>query len=344
MEVLSAAAYAAAAFLIARAGLPYHHVALAFLVTQAAESTALFLFLAPTLLDTPLRPGRWDAKGKEEVRRRSTIMFQSRVMSMMQTQMAPLLIGTLVGPAGVGIYDALVRLPRFVKAVLSLLVSAVLPVSARLDAGNDRARLRRLGSLGYWLMPAVAFPGLFGCAVYAKGLLEVWVGTVELVRLWPWLSLGFVFPMMNIFLTFGQTLMQVRLSYLGVSNRLLLLQICLQFAVSLAFVHPLGERSFILGQVAAMAAVFPLHIWALSREQEVPASSIWAVLARHAAVAVPLIGLAALLKAGDMASSLPTLAGAFAVWILVHGACIYVFALSGEDRSSLWKIASVALG
>ena len=264
-------------------------------------------------------------------------MFQSRVLGVVQFQSPPLLIGALVGPAGVGVYDILVRLPRFAKSVLSLLISALLPVSARLEAGRDHEKLKELGRAGFWLMPALAFPPLLAGAVFAPEFLRDWVGP-SVVPLWPWFSLMFVVPMLNLLLSYGQTLMQVRLSFLRANNRLLVAQAVGQMALSLVLVHFLKERAFIFGQVVAMVAVFPFVFRLLAREQRLPARSVAGAVARLLALGLPLAAAVLGARWGGWLRGPVELLTAFALWSAAYWALIYRWGLGPVERTVVGRI------
>ena len=342
LEVLSALAFAGAAWILIRSHRPGDAVALAFLLSQVGRGIVLLFSMIPLLRTTPLRLARWDASTLQEVRQRSVLMFQSRVLGVVQFQSPPLLIGALVGPAGVGVYDILVRLPRFAKSVLSLLISALLPVSARLEAGRDHEKLKELGRAGFWLMPALAFPPLLAGAVFAPEFLRDWVGPT-VVPLWPWFSLMFVVPLLNILLTYGQTLMQVRLSFLRANNRWLVAQAVGQMALSLAAVHFLKERAFIFGQVAAMVAVFPFVFRLLAREQGLPARSVAGTVLRLLALGVPLAAVALTARWAGGVRGPVELVVAFGLWCGAYWALIYRWGVGPLERSVVARIASTVL-
>lgn len=339
LEVLSALAFAVAAWVLIRDHRAWDTVALAFLFSQVGRGLVLLFSMVPLLRSTPLRLARWDRTMFDEVRHRSVLMFQSRVLGVIQFQSPPLLIGALVGPAGVGVYDILVRLPRFAKSVLSLLISALLPVSARLEAGKDHDKLKELGRAGFWLMPALAFPPLLTGVVFAPEFLREWVGP-KMVPLWPWFALMFLVPLLNILLSYGQTLMQVRLPFLRANNRLLVAQVILQLVLSLGLVPLLKERSFILGQVVAMVAVFPLVFRLLIREQGLPGRSVSIRIARLLLIAAPLAGLVAATRWAGWVRGPLELIIAFAFWNCAYWALIHRWGLGPVERGVVRRIVN----
>src|ERR1044072_6376714 len=105
-------------------------------------------------------------------------MLANRLLGAFQTQIASPLIGLLLGPAAVGAFDAVLRLPRFAKSLLSLLSTTVLPVSAGLKARADKGGLRRLGNYGILAALVISAPPTLFAMVYSRALLEYWIGAV----------------------------------------------------------------------------------------------------------------------------------------------------------------------
>lgn len=183
------------------------------------------------------------------------VMAANKVLGNTQTQLAPVLIGFFFGPAGLGNYDTLSRLPRAAKAVLGLLSSTVLPIASKLDSAADATELRRLGHAGVLLIGLVSLPPLAATMVFSEPLLRLWVGP-ELSRFHDWQAAMFIVPALSVLLSFGGTALLVRPAVVAAMNRLTLLQIALQFAVAWLAAGALQERAFILGQVVAVAATF----------------------------------------------------------------------------------------
>src|SRR6266568_1846404 len=312
VEVLTTVAYAVGTVTVIRRGSSYAAIAYVFLAVSVLKYAALGAFAVPYM--KRISDVEWpDAEARREMWQRSMLMLQNKTLGAMQSQAPPVFVGAFVGPAGAGVYDVLTRVPRAAKSILSLLNSALLPVSARFEQSSDRTRMRVLGVTGFWLVPALTFPLLIGGAVFAEDLLRVWLGP-SLVHLWPWLSLMFIVPLLNIVLSFGQTMMQVRSRFLEKNNRLALAQIATQLLLSVALVGVLGERAFVAGQVAAALLGFPFQMRLLLREQELDVGRIWRVFARHAAVAFPLALVAAVAQRYGLTETAARFMASFVLW------------------------------
>jgi O-antigen/teichoic acid export membrane protein len=343
LEVVTTIAYAVGAVLAIRYGYSYVAVAYLFLASTAAKYVVLAICAVPLFRHIALRFAWSDVESRRVVWQRSTLMVHNKVLGALQTQLPPLAIGLIVGAAGAGMYDVLTRVPRAVKSVLALLTAALLPISARLDASGDHDRLRALGSAGFSMVPAIAFPALVGLAVFSPELLRVWLGP-DLVSYWPWLAMMFAVPALNTVLTFGHTMMQVRPGFLAANNRITTVQIAAQYGVALALTPWLRERAFIAGQVASVLLAFPAQLRLQLDEQGIGRGAVYTVLGKHAAIAAMLAGTMAIMKRNDAIQSAGTLLASYLVWCTAYWAMSYMLTLSRSDRVHVHRVVRAALG
>jgi O-antigen/teichoic acid export membrane protein len=200
-----------------------------------------------------------DAMVRQYVLERSRLLFTARFLGTLQHQAPTLLIGVLVGPAAVGIYDAILRLPRFVKAALSIMSTTLMPAAMRLDAAGDQERLQAIGRVITSLLPALIFPPLAILAVFSGDLLKLWLGG-DFVSYAPWLAACMIVPALNTIVSFQNSTLLNRAEYLRQNNLIAFVQTAVQMALSLALVRWLAQNAFILGQVAATLCVFVWQI------------------------------------------------------------------------------------
>src|SRR5258708_38557060 len=111
----------------------YVAVAYAFLLATCGRYVILAIIVPTQMRSAGLVFSKWGDQSQREILRRALLMFQGKVLGAAQTQVPPLLIAALVGPAGVGTYDIVTRLPRFLKSTFGLLASALLPAAAQLE-------------------------------------------------------------------------------------------------------------------------------------------------------------------------------------------------------------------
>jgi O-antigen/teichoic acid export membrane protein len=255
-----------------------------------------FRALLSAILSVGCLRSHWIRPDRSEPDERAWFFTMTRSMAVnkqlgtAQTQLAPLLIGLLLGPLGAGTYDALNRLPRAIKAVLGLLSSTVLPVASRLESAADTKGMRRLGHAGVLVTGIVALPPVAASMVYSEPLLRLWIGE-EFSHMWVWQSLMFAIPAMSVLLSFSGTALLVRPSAMSAMNRLTILQVLLQFTLALLAVRWLNERAFILGQVFAAAVTFVPQMRLVSNELGIE-GAVYRRLLRLVAALVSLAAMA----------------------------------------------------
>ena len=342
IEVLATLGYAAATLLGIRLGFSYAAVAYAYLGAMLARYLALAVIAALEMRRAGLRPRRWSKPSRDDVLRRSSLMFQSKMLGTLQMPVPPLLIGALLGPAAVGLYEIITRLPRFLKSTLSLLASAVLPVAARLEGRGAHDQLRNLGLKSFWLVPFVTFPVLFAAAGLARPILEAWMGP-QLAAHWPWMAVMLLFPILQVVMFVSQAALQVRPQYMARANRVSAIGIAIQFAVSLVFIQPLGPMSFVLGVALAGVATFPFHLRLVAQSLEVKPGSLWRPVLTHGALAFVMAAGLALIDRSTAGLGLLGLGAVFGAALLAYWAVAYVVVLEEAARTLVGRLASSLL-
>lgn len=338
-EVCSAIAYAVAAAALATSGagfkwIVYSH--LGSLVLRAVMMTVSFKRIAPSGLHLTRHLHRADTS---YLRERATLFFTSRFLGTVLHQSPTVLIGLLVGPAGVGLYDTLARLPRFAKSVLGVLNTTLLPYATRLDAAGDGARMKLLLNFGLTLLPAIVFPPLAAVAAVSPGLLSVWIGP-QFAEYGPWLALFWALPALNTVVSFQNYVLMSRSSYMQASNRLTGVQILVQIVVSLALLNALSQFSFVAGYVGATVALFVWQLSLMRKEVHLPGQNVW----RLAAYGVSLAGaVVAMLFVGAIArpgSWVSLGLVALVVWGVL-ALLTYALFLGREERAMLHAIVAM---
>lgn len=320
VEVLAALAYGAAAVVAVAAGWGYHSVALGFLLSLLLRAGLAVVLGLQHLCARPVCDANWWRGSWREVLLRCRLMAWNRTLGTSQAQAAPLLIGVLLGPAAAGLYDVLVRLPRFAKQIVGLLNSALLPVAARLEADADHRGMQRLGRLGLVVAAAAALPPLAAGSVFSEPILRLWIGPA-LASEWPWLALMFAVPALSALISSGATALLVRTECVAAMNRLVAIQIVLQLGLSLALLAYWEVRAFIFGQVAAMVLTFGPQLRLICREQGLGRETMrtFAVVVGIVAVAMILVVVTGLPgKVGGPATLVFALGGSTVVcWLML---------------------------
>lgn len=330
--------YVAAAYVVVWRGAPFEWIAYAYVAVIVGKYFVLAGIVGRAAYDTPLRFRLWTASSRKDVAHRSWLMFNSRIAGTFQQTLVPLAIGALYGPAGVGTYDLITRLPRFLKTTMAPLHSAILPISTRIDEATDIRRLQILGRNGLVLPGAVIVPVLVVAALFSKEILTVWVGAQHADQ-WPWLALSMLIPAITVLLGAGQTALMVKSNFLRFNTRLMYLQVVLQYLVTGLTLVWLRERAFILGWVVSYVVFAPVIAHHMLSHMKLPSSLFWQQLGKHALVAAILAVLIVASKAFFDPGSLIALVIVGGLSCMVAWALSGIIILSGSDRAMFGKFA-----
>ena len=273
---------------------------------------------------------RWSRATRDSVFRWTRVMLANKILGAIQSHIAAPLIGLLLGPAAVGAYDAVTRLPRFVKSLLSLLSTTVLPVSAGLKARADHGALRRLGNYGILGALLISAPPTLFAMAYSHSLLEYWIGAVA-AGFWGWQSAMFLVTLLNVALSFGGAILLADVVASSALNRLALWQTLLQLVVALALLPLFAQWTFVIGQVVAVAAVFPFQFAAIRRALDLGDRLLKQFLLLTAVTGLAAFGLRLLVPA----PSLPGLVALAAGFMLATWASLPWLILRRDERDQL---------
>lgn len=336
IEVVTLVGYASVTVCGVYVGWGYSCAAWAFLGAQSAKAAILGICLKYCW------PGDFSpvvgslGSARSFVCERGRLLFFSRIQSTLQHQTPTLFIGFLVGPAGAGLYDAITRLPRFAKSVLSILSSTLLPAASRLNASGDHVRLRYLGEFGLSVLPALVFPPLAMAALFSGDLLVHWLGN-NFIGYGPWLAVCWLIPALNTVLSFQNTTLLSRPNFLRDNNLISAIQTGLQLSLSLFLVSGLQQNAFIIGQAVATMAVFAWQIQLSRCHLGLPLSR----LARFSVYTLVVVTLVLLMRYSAMHSTFASLWGLI---LAISGGCLLGWAVSArwfltaEDRSDVRRL------
>jgi O-antigen/teichoic acid export membrane protein len=294
-EVGGNAIYVVAVYVSVWQAAPFEWVAYSYLAMIVAKYFVLAAVVWSVAHKTSLRFRSWTLASRQDVLHRSWLMFNNRITGMFQQTLVPLAIGALFSPAEVGTYDLITRLPRFLKATMGPLHSAILPISTQIEEATDTRRMQMLGRNGLVLPAAIVFPVLVAVALFSKEILTVWVGPQHADQ-WPWLALSLFIPAITVMLGAGQTALMIRSDFLRLNTQLLYLQVFTQYLVTLMFLVLFREKAFILGWVVSYVVFAPVIARYMLLQMGLPSSLFWEQLGRHAIVAAILVGVVAAYK------------------------------------------------
>jgi len=329
-EVASALIYGGLALVCGLERWGPNWVAVSLLVGLSVRFAMVATFALAALRAAGVRPRGWSPAIRAGVFRWSRLMLANRILGAFQTQIASPLIGLLLGPAAVGAFDAVVRLPRFVKSLLSLLSTTVLPVSAGLKARADKASLKRLGNYGILAALVISAPPTLFAMAYSKSLLDYWIGAVT-TGFWGWQSAMFVVTLLNVVLSFGGGILLADVVASTRLNRLAFWQVVVQLVLSLALLPWFAQWTFVIGQVGAAAIIFPLQFAAIRDALGLGDRILRQFLLLTAATGLAALGLRLLVPD----PSLPVLIVLAGLFVAATWAALPWLLLSRDEREQL---------
>jgi O-antigen/teichoic acid export membrane protein len=342
-EFLSTALYVGATFYAASSRQPYEIVAYCYLGSNVLRALILFGAAAAALrrsratLSVPVR------EVSNDVLTRCFLVMQGKLIGGIIAPIQPFLIGIYLGPQSVGIYDTLVRIPRLVKVVASLLTSALLPVVSRLDQRDNVEQFNRFGETGIALLPMVTVPPMAAAAILSPAIMQFWIGP-QITPYADWMGLMFVVTMCFQYVIFGNVLFMTRTRVQSRLNLLMGIHLAIWALVTLTTTHLLAERAFILGQTIGTVAILPWQLAIFVRELGIDPRRFLVAIAIHLAIlSLEAILLAGLVHMGGY-PGIFTIAGLMALYSVVAWVAQYLLVLDRRERSLFLRFGRSLLG
>ena len=206
----------------------------------------------------------WTKNQRNLVLEWSQIMLVNKLIGSVQGQSVLPLLGFIFGPVAVGAFDAVARLPRFVKSVFGLLNVVLLPMATGLYARNDSLGVQRLGQIGILTVMMLTWPTLGVMMAGSAPILEIWLGN-QVAANWGWQALLFIVPMLTVVWSFGANIILAQRRGAMQSNRIVAIQVVIQLALSFLMLRWLNEWAFALGLAASSVLLFPLQMRLLAK-------------------------------------------------------------------------------
>jgi O-antigen/teichoic acid export membrane protein len=334
-EVIGTLLYAGAALGCVHGGLQFQWIAIAYIASLLVR-ISIIVFVACLYLPLQVLGRAFPTRAEwRDLAERCRVMAANKWLGVAHAQAAPFLVGVLLGATSAGAFDIVLRFPRYVKGVLSVLTTAVLPVAARLESRGES--LQTLGETGLLVTAIAGIPVSAAGMTFSEPLLSLWVGD-EYSRFWAWQSLMFVVPILNTIISFGGAALLVRPHVTRKLNLLYVAQAVIQLLISFAFVNLLSERAFILGQVTSSIAMFYFQMRLLMSEKKVRRQALLKPLA--------VAGISVLLSSLCFATGVPQaiesslqLLATLALWMAINFGLIFMLVLSQAERVKIWGLA-----
>jgi O-antigen/teichoic acid export membrane protein len=282
-EFLTTVVYVVATIYAANSGRSYDIVAYCFLGSNVLRALILLGAAAAAFRHSRATLSMPTREVRREVMTRCLLVMQGKLIGGIIAPIQPFLIGIYLGPQSVGIYDTLVRIPRLVKVVASLLTSALLPVVSRLDQRADNERFDKFGEAGIALLPMVTVPPMAAAAILSPAIMQIWIGP-QITPYAHWMGLMFVVTMSFQYVIFGNVLFMTRTKVQARLNMLMLIHLVIWATITFATTHLFAERAYILGQTIGTVAILPWQLSIFVRELHVDRKRFMYAVSMHLAI------------------------------------------------------------
>jgi O-antigen/teichoic acid export membrane protein len=312
-------------------------VAYIHLAALLARTIAILVAAVVALRTKNAKLAAWSTVIRRELLHRSMLLLQGKLIGGISGPIQPFAIGLLLGPASVGIYDAMVRLSRVSKIVVGLLTSALLPVASRLDERGNSTTFQWLGELGLVVLPMFTVPPLAAAAVLSRNIMQVWIGP-QLVPYAFWMGLSFLIPICTQYVAIGNILFLTRTKIQFRLNLLMGAQLLIWLVVSGATLGLFAERAFILGQVVGNLAVLPWQIETMREALKLDRRGLWKAVITQAII-LPIASILLWLSADYIQiDNVLRLALLAAVFCVVTWVAQYFLVLESKHRAAFLQV------
>lgn len=293
---------------------------------------------------------RWrdaDARAFAEQWRNAKPMLAASAIGLIWTRADPLIVGVALGPAAVATYGVVMRVFEATLGAVEMVYLGLMPATATLIEEGDRPRVARLLQRAASYAAALVWPAAVVAALFSRELTQVWLGR-SLPQVRSAMAAAMVLAIL-LTLTTGMLAVILGAGRAGAVVRVQVGAVCVNLALSIALVKPLGISAVFIGTIVSnmlvMARMFSLVAEISGSTAPHPISELLAGFLRPA---VLVGGLA--LALGVLHLLLPS-GGAVVVGVGVASALLAVYGLAAlwwvvprQDLRRLWPWDGHAVG
>jgi len=257
--------------------------------------------------------------------------------SMATSQLPRLLLSHILGPASVGLYEALLRMPKFLKTVIGLTNGVVMPVVVRLGTKGSHDELASLVVQGPRLLLSAASVLALPFICLGEPFLRLWLGQ-EVAAYWPWFAALCGLPLVTATAGFWSAMGKAELKIVRLQNRVGLLQGAVFFAVALSLVGVLETAAFWLGMFASVLVSVPAMLWINARRFALPPGRLALPVLTVLAVSLPAAALGIALAHWVTFDTWPLLLSGLAAVAVVQSLVLALLIVRPEERRALLRL------
>lgn len=331
VEVLGVLTYAGSAYVLANNDAEFQAIVLTFLAISAVQSLIFGIWVFCGIKGSRIRVDGISASTWKRFRRIAPPIFKSKVIGAIHGNAAPLILLPMAGAGAVGIYDALMKIPRFAKSFIGLVNSAVLPVSSRLEGVGKPNEMMAVVRHGTFLSFSMTAPPILFGIWYGIFIVKAWLGS-EFGSFGIYLSLGLVWSLMISLIGFGVTMMIARPRALHQLNSISVVQVVLYLIVGTSLAFFAEAVGFIAALVITQTLVLVPQMALILREYRIH----YSMFLRP--ITLTLLGLLPIIFVSILAPPLESLNAAvfvFAAWCVWLWSVLYLIGIDSIQKRRL---------
>ena len=266
-----------------------------------------------------------------------TVISASSLLGYTRKFLPATSIPVVFGPAALGIYDAIERVPRAFKTLLGLVSTSSLPRALQLDAKADKRQLRSLLVRGTRITLLGTLPLCATVMIYAPLIVSLWLGR-NLAYGGVYLVLLMIPFVVDATLSIVGTATLSRVHLIYEQGKVTIIEIVVFLATLVALVPPAGENSPYAATAVAAVAGFVLRVRAFLPAYGISFSAWLALLMK--VISGSALGSATVFVLARLATTDGRVTLLTAPVAALAGAALVVAFWSAEDRRDLRSVAA----
>lgn len=267
----------------------------------------------------------------------SKFLSIGNIASVIHLHTPRIIVGIFLGPVFMASFDIIIRLPRFIKAQLGFLNSAVMTAASELKAQDQHETLRALFLRGLRYQFVVALPIITGSIFFAEEFLRVWVGRsfenlaslLQLALLW-----NFMTPVVN----YGASILVGMNRKLERITTLHVMTAFLGIFISAVLVERYRLNGIIVGYVFSYVLTLPWYLSMYLREFDIKYPNfLKETILMFISMVIPF-AVVTLVNHSIPGEKFSSLIMKVLAWCFVYWGVLYFIALNKEDRRMVLKL------
>jgi O-antigen/teichoic acid export membrane protein len=261
-------------------------------------------------------------------------IFPIQVSSVIFSQYPKIFILYFMNITYLGIYDVIIKIPRFLKTIAGFLNSALMPIASDLNAKSENIVINNIYKIGFKINIIIMTPILTGVIYFSMPIFDIWLDNVDH---YEYMQTFMVWNLLVPYVTFGGPLLLAMNQELRFMKRVSWVIAILSIVVSFILINDMKIWALVYGQLAGFIilpfvfykymVIFKVNKMAFVR------TNIYV----YAIVIIPVM----IFNFIDFPNEIMNLIFYISIWCILYYALIYALILNTEERKILQKIIKI---